>query len=84
MKDFDAHDINTFVRLDAYERERWQETIELGVFTDQPHSANIDIAPTRGLKRSLHCSTSSKRTTMTTMMEMTMPILILQQTRSEQ
>ena len=30
MEDFDAHDIDTSVKLDNYEHEQWQQTTELG------------------------------------------------------
>ena len=30
MEEFDAHDIDTSVKLDGYERKRWQLTAELG------------------------------------------------------
>ena len=38
MEEFDVHDIDTSVHFDGYERERRQQTTELGASTDQPQA----------------------------------------------
>ena len=45
IEEFDAHDIDTSVCLDGYERERQQQAVELGGPTDPPqaeHDETID------------------------------------------
>ena len=43
MEEFDAHDIDMLVRLDGYERQCRQQTVELGASTDQLHAEDDDV-----------------------------------------
>ena len=47
MEEYDAHEINTDVRQGAYERERQQQTDELGPNRDKPTSPtnSVHIVP---------------------------------------